>query len=177
MKPIRLMSGFLTVGGWTLMSRVLGFARDAMILALLGTGPLYEAYVVAFRLPNMFRRFFAEGAFNTAFVPMFSKRVEAGEDARAFAEDALAGLEITDALAARLSAEQTSALDDVGGLSALERADLVRVARVGRLDEHVFGAHAREDRPDRRRVLREGLRLRHRHRHPPRLPIRTAKMS
>ena len=92
MKPIRLMSGFLTVGGWTLMSRVLGFARDAMILALLGTGPLYEAYVVAFRLPNMFRRFFAEGAFNTAFVPMFSKRVEAGEDARAFAEDALAGL-------------------------------------------------------------------------------------
>jgi putative peptidoglycan lipid II flippase len=92
MKPIRLMSGFLTVGGWTLMSRVLGFVRDAMILALLGTGPLYEAYVVAFRLPNMFRRFFAEGAFNTAFVPMFSKRVEAGEDARAFAEDALAGL-------------------------------------------------------------------------------------
>jgi putative peptidoglycan lipid II flippase len=92
MKPIRLMSGFLTVGGWTLMSRVLGFVRDAMILALLGTGPLYEAYVVAFRLPNMFRRFFAEGAFNTAFVPMFSKRVETGEDARAFAEDALAGL-------------------------------------------------------------------------------------
>ena len=94
MKPIRLMSGFLTVGGWTLMSRVLGFVRDAMILAFLGTGPLYQAYVVAFRLPNMFRRFFAEGAFNMAFVPMFSKKLEGdGQDeARAFAEDALAGL-------------------------------------------------------------------------------------
>jgi putative peptidoglycan lipid II flippase len=92
MKPIRLMSGFLTVGAWTLASRVLGFVRDAMILAFLGTGPLYEAYVVAFRLPNMFRRFFAEGAFNMAFVPMFAKKLESGTDARDFAEDALAGL-------------------------------------------------------------------------------------
>ena len=92
MKPIRLMSGFLTVGMWTMSSRVLGFVRDAMILAYLGTGPLYEAYVVAFRLPNMFRRFFAEGAFNMAFIPMFSKKLEKGEDAKGFAEDALAGL-------------------------------------------------------------------------------------
>ncbi|WP_273522142.1 murein biosynthesis integral membrane protein MurJ [Rhodosalinus sediminis] len=92
MKPIRLMAGVLTVGVWTLASRVLGFARDAAILALLGTGPLYEAYVVAFRLPNMFRRFFAEGAFNTAFVPMFSKKLEGGEDAEAFAREAFAGL-------------------------------------------------------------------------------------
>ncbi len=74
------------------MSRVLGFVRDAMILAYLGTGPLYQAYVVAFRLPNMFRRFFAEGAFNMAFVPMFSKRMEGGEDADGFASDAFAGL-------------------------------------------------------------------------------------
>ncbi len=73
-------------------SRVLGFLRDAMILAFLGTGPLYEAFVVAFRLPNMFRRFFAEGAFNTAFVPMFSKKLEAEDDPQKFAEDALAGL-------------------------------------------------------------------------------------
>jgi len=92
MKPIRFLSAFLTVGGWTLLSRVLGFVRDAMILAFLGTGPLYQAYVVAFRLPNMFRRFFAEGAFNTAFIPMFSKRVNDAEDAKAFAEAALAGL-------------------------------------------------------------------------------------
>ena len=92
MKPIRLISGFLTVGVWTMLSRVLGFIRDAMILAFLGTGPLYEAYVVAFRLPNMFRRFFAEGAFNMAFVPLFSKKLETGEDAKAFAEQAFAGL-------------------------------------------------------------------------------------
>lgn len=92
MKPIRLISGFLTVGLWTLASRVLGFVRDVIILALVGIGPLYEAYVVAFRLPNLFRRFFAEGAFNMAFVPMFSKRLEAGEDAKRFAEDAMAGL-------------------------------------------------------------------------------------
>ncbi|MEX0281517.1 MAG: murein biosynthesis integral membrane protein MurJ [Arenibacterium sp.] len=92
MKPIRLISGFLTVGVWTMLSRVLGFVRDAMILAFLGTGPLYEAYVVAFRLPNMFRRFFAEGAFNMAFVPLFSKKLETGEDAKAFAEQAFAGL-------------------------------------------------------------------------------------
>ncbi|MGH1423459.1 MAG: murein biosynthesis integral membrane protein MurJ [Pseudooceanicola sp.] len=92
MKPIRLVSGVLTVGGWTMASRVLGFLRDAMILAFLGTGPAYEAFVVAFRLPNMFRRFFAEGAFNTAFVPMFSKKLEAGEDPEGFASDAFAGL-------------------------------------------------------------------------------------
>ena len=92
MKPIRLLTGFFTVGAWTLASRVLGFVRDAMILAFLGTGPLYEAYVVAFRLPNLFRRFFAEGAFNMAFVPMFSKKVEGDEDAKAFAEQAFAGL-------------------------------------------------------------------------------------
>lgn len=92
MKPIRLISGFLTVGVWTLASRVLGFVRDAMILAFLGTGPAYEAFVVAFRLPNMFRRFFAEGAFNMAFIPMFSRKLETGEDAGGFAADAMAGL-------------------------------------------------------------------------------------
>ena len=86
------MAGFFTVGSWTLVSRVLGFVRDAMILAYLGTGPLYQAYVVAFRLPNMFRRFFAEGAFNMAFVPMFSKRLEGDENPDGFASDAFAGL-------------------------------------------------------------------------------------
>ena len=92
MKPIRLVSGFLTVGVWTLVSRLLGFARDMMIAAFLGTGPVAEAFLIAFALPNMFRRFFAEGAFNMAFVPMFSKKLEAGEDAEGFARDAFAGL-------------------------------------------------------------------------------------
>lgn len=92
MKPIRLMSGFLTVGVWTLASRILGFVREIMILSLIGPGPLMDAFVAAFRLPNMFRRFFAEGAFNAAFVPMFSGRIEAGEDAAGFARNALSWL-------------------------------------------------------------------------------------
>ena len=92
MKPIRLISGFLTVGFWTLASRVLGFVREILILAYIGPGPVMDAFVAAFRLPNMFRRFFAEGAFNAAFVPMFSKKYEGGEDATGFARDALNGL-------------------------------------------------------------------------------------
>ena len=92
MKPIRLMAGFFTVGIWTLLSRVMGFVRDIMIAAYLGTGPVAEAFLVAFSLPNLFRRFFAEGAFNMAFVPMFSKKLEGDEDARQFANDAFVGL-------------------------------------------------------------------------------------
>lgn len=92
MKPIRLMSGFLTVGVWTLLSRVLGFVRDILIAGWLGTGPVAEAFLVAFSLPNMFRRFFAEGAFNTAFIPLFSKKLQTGGDAGTFANDAFAAL-------------------------------------------------------------------------------------
>jgi len=92
MKPIRLISGFLTVGVWTLLSRILGFVREIMLLSLIGPGPLMDAFVAAFRLPNMFRRFFAEGAFNAAFVPMFSAKLEGDEDAARFGRDALNGL-------------------------------------------------------------------------------------
>lgn len=92
MIPQRLLSGVLTVGGWTMLSRVLGFVRDLMIANLLGPGVLMDAYVAAFRLPNMFRRFFAEGAFNAAFVPMFSKRLEADDNPLGFASLAFSGL-------------------------------------------------------------------------------------
>ncbi|MDJ0859024.1 MAG: murein biosynthesis integral membrane protein MurJ [Dinoroseobacter sp.] len=92
MKPIRLVAAFLTVGLWTMLSRILGFVRDILIAGILGAGPVTDAFIVAFALPNMFRRFFAEGAFNMAFVPMFSKRVETGDDAEAFARDAFSGL-------------------------------------------------------------------------------------
>ncbi len=88
----RLMRGFLTVGGWTLASRVMGFAREIAIAATLGAGPIAEAFFIAFSLPNMFRRFFAEGAFNMAFVPMFAKKVESGEDPAGFARDAFSGM-------------------------------------------------------------------------------------
>ena len=89
---IRLLPAFLTVGGWTMASRVLGLARDILMAAFLGTGPVAQAFLIAFTLPNMFRRFFAEGAFNLAFVPMFAKKVEASEDAEGFARDALSAL-------------------------------------------------------------------------------------
>ena len=89
MTPIRLMRSFLTVGGWTLSSRVLGFVRDILIARFVGAGPVSDAFFVAFSLPNMFRRFFAEGAFNAAFVPMFTKKLERNRDeAQDFARDA-----------------------------------------------------------------------------------------
>lgn len=91
-RPIRLVAGFVTVGGWTMASRILGFVREIMITALIGPGPLMDAFVAAFRLPNLFRRFFAEGAFNATFVPMYSKKAEADEDTAGFARDALSGL-------------------------------------------------------------------------------------
>lgn len=91
-RPIQLARGFLTVGAWTLVSRVLGFVRDVMTAAFLGAGPVAEAFLIAFSLPNMFRRFFAEGAFNLAFVPMFSKKLEARDSPERFAAESLSGL-------------------------------------------------------------------------------------
>lgn len=92
MAPIRLLRSFLTVGVWTLASRLLGFVRDILIAAFLGSGPVAEAFLIAFALPNMFRRFFAEGAFNMAFIPMFAKRLEADDDPEGFARDAYSGM-------------------------------------------------------------------------------------
>ncbi len=89
-----LLKSAATVSFFTLASRILGFARDILMASLLGAGPVAEAFVVAFRFPNLFRRFFGEGAFNSAFVPLFAKRLE-GEgrkSAKNFAEEALAGL-------------------------------------------------------------------------------------
>jgi putative peptidoglycan lipid II flippase len=87
-----LLRSIATVGGWTMASRVLGLVRDMLIARGLGTGPEAEAFFVAFRLPNMFRRLFAEGAFNAAFVPMFARRLEeeGQESARRFAEQVAA---------------------------------------------------------------------------------------
>ena len=87
---MNLLRSAATVGGTTFLSRVLGFLRDMMVASALGTGPIADAFFVAFRFPNMFRAIFAEGAFNSAFVPLFAKRLEGeGEaSARRFAEDA-----------------------------------------------------------------------------------------
>ena len=91
---MNLYRGFATVGGLTLLSRILGFLRDIALAAVIGAGPIAEAFVVAFRFPNLFRRWFGEGAFNAAFVPLFAKRLEGEgrEAARAFASDAMSGL-------------------------------------------------------------------------------------
>ena len=83
-----LIRNVMTLGGWTLVSRGAGFARDVLMANYLGAGAVADAVLIAQSLPNMFRRFFAEGAFNTAFVPLYSKKVEAGEDAAGFAQDA-----------------------------------------------------------------------------------------
>jgi putative peptidoglycan lipid II flippase len=76
-----MLSRFLTVGGLTLLSRVTGFARDIMLAAILGAGPVADAFFVALRLPNHFRAIFAEGAFNAAFVPAYARvRGSSGTD-------------------------------------------------------------------------------------------------
>jgi len=91
---MKLYRGFATVGTMTILSRVLGFARDVLIAAVLGTSYVADAFFVAFRIPNMFRRLFAEGAFDAAFIPLFAKRLHAGgpDAARIFAGQALSGL-------------------------------------------------------------------------------------
>ncbi len=103
MSGARLFKGIMTVGFWTLLSRVLGMAREVLLYMLIGAGPVLDAFVVAFRLPNMFRRFFAEGAFNAAFVPLFSKRLEAQDNPIGFANQAMGGLAFALALLTALA--------------------------------------------------------------------------
>jgi putative peptidoglycan lipid II flippase len=67
-----MLRRIFTVGGYTLLSRLTGFARDIMLAAILGAGPVADAFFVALRLPNHFRAIFAEGAFNAAFVPAYA---------------------------------------------------------------------------------------------------------
>src|SRR6195952_4652798 len=67
-----MLGRIFTVGGYTFLSRLTGFARDIMLAAILGAGPVADAFFVAFRLPNHFRAIFAEGAFNAAFVPAYA---------------------------------------------------------------------------------------------------------
>ena len=86
-----------TIGGLTAISRVFGFARDILLARVLGAGGMADAWQLAFQLPNIFRRLFAEGAFASAFVPLFNRRMgagsaEEGEDhgeARRFADEVL----------------------------------------------------------------------------------------
>jgi len=91
---MKLFKNSLVVGGFTLISRLLGFVREMLMANVFGAGPMANAFVVAFRFPNLFRRWFAEGAFNSAFVPLYAGKLEAdGQDAAdQFAREALSVL-------------------------------------------------------------------------------------
>jgi putative peptidoglycan lipid II flippase len=82
-----------TIGGLTMVSRVAGFAREMLMSRVMGASAAADAFFVAFRLPNTFRRLFGEGAFSAGFVPLFSQRLH-GEDgeaeSRRFSEEVLA---------------------------------------------------------------------------------------
>src|SRR5437660_1391877 len=71
-----MLRNLLTVGGWTIASRVSSFFRDVLLGAVLGAGAIADAFVIAFRLPNHFRAIFGEGAFNSAYVPAYSRALE-----------------------------------------------------------------------------------------------------
>jgi putative peptidoglycan lipid II flippase len=81
LKSVFAISFFIAI------SRVLGFIRDIMIATYLGAGYFSDIFFAAFKLPNFFRRVFAEGAFNAAFVPMFSKKLDNKKSAIAFAQN------------------------------------------------------------------------------------------
>lgn len=91
---MNLVRATATIGGLTLVSRILGFVRDLLMARYIGAGFASDAFLVAFRLPNLFRALFAEGAFSAAFVPAFARRLGAGgaDSARGLAEEALAVL-------------------------------------------------------------------------------------
>jgi len=89
-----LFRSVATIGSLTLTSRLLGFVRDTLFAAVLGAGPAADAFIIAFRLPNIFRTLFAEGAFNAAFVPLYALQLHHGgaQAGKAFAERVLAVL-------------------------------------------------------------------------------------
>lgn len=85
-----LLRAAATIGSLTMVSRVVGLARDMLVAGFLGAGPLADAFVVAFKLPNFLRRLFAEGAFSAGFVPLFAATLEreGKEEARRSAAEA-----------------------------------------------------------------------------------------
>ncbi|MCF6220379.1 MAG: murein biosynthesis integral membrane protein MurJ [Robiginitomaculum sp.] len=91
---MKLIKSTAIIGALTLVSRVLGLVRDTLSASYLGAGPINDALVTAYKIPNTFRRIFAEGAFNSAFVPLYARRIEEDGEAGAdrFASQAFAGL-------------------------------------------------------------------------------------
>ncbi|MBX9977454.1 MAG: murein biosynthesis integral membrane protein MurJ [Alphaproteobacteria bacterium] len=89
-KPaVSILKAVTTIGSYTGLSRILGLVREILLSHFLGAGLVADAFIVAFKFPNFFRRFFGEGAFNAAFVPVFAGELaEAGkESAKKIADD------------------------------------------------------------------------------------------
>jgi putative peptidoglycan lipid II flippase len=120
-----MFRNILTVGGWTFASRILGFARDMLIAAVLGAGPIADAFFLALRLPNMFRRLFGEGAFNAAFVPAFTAALTLDGPAKARM------------LAARMSTLMAMWLSLLVVLGMIFMPQIMTVLTPGLLDEPV----------------------------------------
>lgn len=80
---MKLLKAMVTVGGLTGVSRIFGFLRDILTAALLGAGPVADAFFVALKLPNLFRRVTAEGAFSIAYVPLYSEKMAKGGEGEA----------------------------------------------------------------------------------------------
>ena len=76
-----------TFSFFTIISRLLGYLRDILIAVFLGAGPLADAFFVAFRIPNTFRRLFSEGTFNAAFVPSYSSILDNKKKSQKFANN------------------------------------------------------------------------------------------
>ena len=90
---MNLLKATGTIGGLTMLSRIAGFAREMLSSRIMGASAALDAFLVAFRLPNTFRRLFGEGAFSAGFVPLYSQRLhgKGGEaEARKFSEEVLA---------------------------------------------------------------------------------------
>jgi putative peptidoglycan lipid II flippase len=88
---VNLVRNVGTIGGLTLVSRLFGFVRDILLARVMGAGGVADAWQLAFQLPNLFRRLFAEGAFASAFVPLFNRHMTEGEnEAKKFASEVLA---------------------------------------------------------------------------------------
>jgi putative peptidoglycan lipid II flippase len=90
---MNLLKAVGTIGGLTMVSRILGFARDMIGSRVLGASHANDAFLIAFLIPNIFRRLFGEGAFASGFVPLFSKRLNSDgglEDAQRFSNEVLA---------------------------------------------------------------------------------------
>ena len=90
---MNLLSSASIFSFFTLISRLLGYVRDILIAIFLGTSIFADAFFVAFRLPNTFRRLFAEGTFNAAFIPSYTSiKIESKKKGKKFADDVLGSL-------------------------------------------------------------------------------------